>query len=71
MLIAGTNIYAPKLISNVVDTMKNANAKVRVACISLGIATEGSSLYHHFDVGLSNASSGWYPSMRGRDFLTK
>lgn len=136
MLIAGTNIYAPMLISNVVDKTKNPAAKVscnmfkseslyaadkkapfsayirsalepvadghyyarsfdkntyqscsctiplskcsitngngsRVACISLGIVTEGNSLYHHFDVGLSNAGDGWYPSMWGRDFLTK
>lgn len=41
----------------------------RVGYISLGIATEGGSLYHHFDVGLGNAGNGWYPMVWGQDFL--
>lgn len=135
MLIEGTNIYAPKLISNVVDPAKNPVAKIscnmfkseslyaadkkapfsayirgavepvagghyyarsfdkntyqscsctiplskckmtqgtnnkRVGYISLGIGTEGGSLYHHFDVGLANAGDGWYPNVWGKGFL--
>lgn len=43
----------------------------RVGYISLGICTEGGSLYHHFDVGLCNRGQGWYPNVWGKDFLLK
>lgn len=49
-------------------SMTNGNGS-RVGYISLGIVTEGGSLYHHFDVGLANRGSGWYPMVWGRDFL--
>lgn len=41
----------------------------RVAWISLGICTEGSSRYSHFDVGLSNEGRGWFPRVWGVNFL--
>lgn len=41
----------------------------RTGFISLGICTEGGSLYRHFDVALANTGNGWYPRVWGSDFL--
>ena len=54
-----------KMTKGYVNNVENK----RVGYISIGIATEGGSLYHHFDVGLGNAGDGWYPMVWGQNFL--
>lgn len=42
----------------------------RAGNISLGICTENTKLYHHFDVGLRNLrGEGWHPMIWGRKFV--